>query len=110
MPATTGVENDVPTSFIIVPRPVITAVGLPSAITSGLMRPSAVLPMLLNEALRPSGVTAPTVMMSVASAGTFIFFHAAMPSLPALFTSIMPLSASIEAVREIMAVRPSSCW
>ena len=86
----------------------MTAVGLPCAMTSGFMRPSAVGPMLLNEALSLSGVTAPTVMMSCASAGTLIFFHEAIPSLPALFMSSMPLAASIEAVREIRAVWPSS--
>ena len=70
MPATKGAENDVPTSRIIVPRPVITAAGLPRAMTSGFMRPSAVGPILLKAALRKSGVTAPTVIISSASAGT----------------------------------------
>ena len=108
-PETTGVENEVPISLIIVPRPVITAVGLPNAMTSGLTRPAAVGPIELNAAFRQSGVTAPTARISYASAGTLIFFHVPIPSFPALFTRTMPLLASIEAVLLINAVWTSRC-
>ena len=51
-----GVANEVPMSLLMVPRPVMTAVGLPSAITSGLMRRSAVGPMALKAAFLPLGL------------------------------------------------------
>ena len=55
-----------------------------------------------------AGVTAPTVIMSLASAGTLIFFHEPIPSLPALLTITMPFDASIDAALEQTDVMPSS--
>ena len=108
MPAMSGAENDVPMSLMMEPRPVMTEVGLPKAITSGFTRPSAVGPTALKGAFTPLGLMEPTVRMSRASAGQLIFFHVPMPSLPALLTSTMPLPASIEAVCEMNDCSPSS--
>ena len=68
-PATRGVENEVPMSLTIVPRPEMSEVGLPKAITSGLTRPSCVGPTPLKGAFIKLVFTAPTVRMSLASAG-----------------------------------------
>ena len=74
-PATMGQEKEVPITDVSVPRSESIFVGLPCAITSGFTLPSAEGPTLLNEALRRSGVTAPTHSISRASAGNPIFFH-----------------------------------
>ena len=107
-PVTMGVANDVPISRTTDPRPLMRIAGEPMAMTSGFTRPSCEGPTAEKGALPPCGLTAPTVIMSSASAGTQIFFHGPMPVLPALLTSIMPLAASIEAVREISVEWPSS--
>lgn len=52
-------------------------------------------------------VDASTVRISLASAGKLIFFQEPIPSFPAEFTHTIPLSAHIEAVREMRAVLPS---
>ena len=110
-PATRGVENEVPISLTIVPRPEMSEVGLPKAITSGLTRPSCVGPTPLKGAFIKLVFTAPTVRMSLASAGKTIFFQGPMPLLPAELTSMIPLRASIEAERLMNAVSPSrSRW
>ena len=76
--------------------------------TSGFVRLSAEGPMLEKAAFFRAGVTAPTVIMSLASAGTLIFFHEPIPSLPALLTITMPFDASIDAALEQTDVMPSS--
>ena len=58
---------------------VMTEVGLPIAITSGLMRPSAVGPTALKGALTPCGLTLPTVIISLASAGKLMRFQVPIP-------------------------------
>ena len=57
--------------------------------------------------MRPSLFTAPTASMSVASAGTPIFFQVFMPEFPAELQCTMPFRASSDAVREMRAVCPS---
>jgi len=91
-------------SLTIVPRPEISAVGLPNAITSGFTRPSCVGPTPLKGAFFPSAFKAPTVRMSYASAGKVTFFQGPMPELPAELMRMIPFFANIEAVWEIRDV------
>ncbi len=78
------------------------------ATTSGLTRPSAVKPKELKGLRARFSVTEPTVKIPFASAGTVIFPHAELPSLPALEMTNRPLSDAQEATREMKAVRSSS--
>ena len=107
-PVTTGVEKEVPMSRTMVPRPEMSVAGEPMAMTSGFTRPSCVGPTDEKGAFSPSGLMAPTVSISWASAGMHIYFHGPMPALPAELTSIMPFRASMEAVRLMSVVFPSS--
>ena len=111
-PAVKGQEKDVPDHTLYPVGTLALAVYTltPIAITSGLMRPSAVGPYELNDARIPPEFTAPAVRTLSPSAGAISVFGwpaRATASFPAEFTTMIPLATAISAARVITVVFPS---
>ena len=102
-----GEANEVPFPFDTLPSLPDTTEFWPTAITSGLIRPSDVLPIDEKSALINSLVKAPTVMTCSESPGGVIFFQLPLPEFPALHTTTIPLSAAKEAEWDIKEACPS---
>ena len=78
---------------MLVPVARAATIPLPGATTSGLTRPSAVGPRLLNEAIWSLSVLAPTVITFSAAAGLPTVLLPG-PSLPAATTTVLPMSTT----------------
>ena len=106
-PAMMGDEKLVPDDVATWPFEFMTVAPKPRAATSGLMRPSAEGPWLLNAARIPKTSTAPTARMESASAGAEMYFQLELPSFPAEMHKIIPVRAAATAACEMGVVRPS---
>src|SRR5947207_2657178 len=113
-PAARGVEKDVPLAAVYAEGLSGTETlgsGLPDpiAIRSGLMRPSELGPIEEKLVLTLLRSTAPiaSTLSPFASAGAMILRQGWLPSLPAAFTTRMPLAAAISAARVMVVVWPS---
>src|SRR5688572_30670106 len=107
IPAIIGPENDVPLLRPTCPFGKTTAARKPWALTSGLILPSTVGPKELKLALKPSESTAPTASTESPSAGAPIKCQGSSPSLPAEFTTSIPVAAAKSAALVIIVVFPS---
>src|SRR5262245_4129015 len=109
-PPTSGVESDVPLAGAVALLLLATAqvVLTPCATTSGLMRPSAVLPRLEKVAIEFVELTAPHERMLSASAGLQME-RPSGPSFPIAFATRIPRRAARIAACAIAVVWPSSC-